>query len=133
MPALLLTFWKPIASVLLLAALVAAFFLLKHGYDNEKREEGAAPVRAEFEAYKAKEAAIVAGLATSWDQKRQEAETNANAAEVERAKSFSVLQARAAAIATGGGDAGGRLRLYDDGARAAAGIAPAAAVPDGGK
>ena len=115
----LLMFCKPIAGVLLLAALVAAFVLLKHGYDNEKREEGAAPVRAEFAAYRAKEAAIVAGLATQWDAKRQEAETNANAAEVERTKSFSLLQERARVLATGGGDAGGHLRLYDD-ARAAA-------------
>jgi hypothetical protein len=71
-------------------------------------------VQAEFDAYRAKEAAIVAGLASQWDAKRQQAEVSAQQLETERAERFSSLQDRARSLAGAGVSAGGRLRLYDD-------------------
>ena len=46
----LLTFWKPIAAVLLLVALVGALAFAKHGYDERRRSEGRAEVTAKWDA-----------------------------------------------------------------------------------
>jgi len=46
----LLMFWKPIAGVLLVVALVAAVGLTKHRYDEHRRDEGRAEVQTKWDA-----------------------------------------------------------------------------------
>jgi len=46
----LLMFWKPIAGVLLVIALVAAVGLTKHRYDEGRRDEGRVEVQAKWDA-----------------------------------------------------------------------------------
>jgi len=86
----------------------------------ENQKELADSVSKEYAEYKAKEAQIVAGLASAWDQKRQEAEKSASEKETAIAQSFSVLQDRTrVAGADDHSYADGTVRLYDD-ARASA-------------
>ena len=130
MIAFLPLFLRFLPYLLAIGSLFALYEYEQHRCNSacESQTERADKVTAEFAAYKEKEAAIVAGLANEWDTKRKQAEATATQLEKERAANFSALQDRARVLATGGGDAGGHLRLYDD-ARAAAEAAGTPAKP----
>jgi hypothetical protein len=49
----LLAFWKPIAAIVLVIALVAAVGIAKHSYDERRRDEGRAEIQASWDAAKA--------------------------------------------------------------------------------
>lgn len=71
---LLLRFWKPLAGVVLLLAVVLAVLSWKHGYDEARRGEGRAEVQAQFDAYVQAARERSTALALAWDQQRQAAE-----------------------------------------------------------
>jgi hypothetical protein len=110
-----------------IAAALAIFGAYEWAYHrgvNHEHEKVVA-LQAEFDLYRAKEAAIVAGLATQWDKARQDVEAKAVELETQRGKTFAALQDRAKALAEVSrikfsADA---VRLFDD-ARASAAAPP---------
>lgn len=87
----LIAFWKPIAALLLIVAVVAALAIAKHGYDERKRDEGRAEVQAKWDAAIA--AQKVRELAAA-----KEADEFANRLEAKRSADFARLAKRAAAL-----------------------------------
>lgn len=95
---LALKFWKPIAGIVLCIAIILALGAMKRSYDDGKREEGAAPVRAEFAAYVETARKRTTAITLAWDQKRIEAETAGKVADNERAKRMAESKVRLAAL-----------------------------------
>lgn len=95
---LLVAFWRPILAVVTILALALALAGLKSSYDKRKRAEGAAPVIAEFAAYKAAAAAETAAITLKWDQERIKAETAGKVAADERRKRLQDASKRAQAL-----------------------------------
>lgn len=84
----LLSHWRIVALGLLLAGAAIAIPIAKHHYDEERRDEGRSEVQTEWDADKAKQAAVVAAnLATkrATDQ-RTAAREKQRAAELAQAK-----------------------------------------------
>ena len=144
---MLLTFWKPIAGLVALLALGLAIMAVKHSYDDGKREEGAAPVRAEFDAYRKAATERTTAITLAWDQKRIAAETAQKGLDDERANRLADASKRAQALPAAVAAVvvpAAALSVLDDAIRAsdqpaatgsAGGIvearpAPAAAAPD---
>lgn len=80
------TFWKPIALIVGIAALWFGVMALKHSYDEGKRDEGRAEVRAELDAYKAAAMERTSAITLAWDQQRQATEAAAKGLDDERSK-----------------------------------------------
>ena len=95
---LALKFWKPLALFVAALAIALALGAIKRSYDDGKREEGAAPVRAEFEAYKKTAMERTSAITLAWDAKRIEAEQAGKVADDERAKRFAESKKRAQAL-----------------------------------
>ena len=95
---LALKFWKPLAGVVLCIAIALALGAMKRSYDDGKREEGAAPIRAEFKAYKDAAMARTTAITLAWDQKRIEAEQAGKVADDERARRIAESKVRLAAL-----------------------------------
>lgn len=118
---LALKFWKPLAGIVLCVAIALALGAMKRSYDDGKREEGAAPIRAEFAAYKDAAMARTTAITLAWDQKRIEAETAGKVADDERAKRMAESQKRLAALPAAVAAVvvpGRALSLLDDAIRA---------------
>ena len=95
---LALKFWKPLAGIVLCIAIALALGAMKRSYDDGKREEGAAPIRAEFKAYKDAAMARTTAITLAWDAKRIEAEQAGKVADDERAKRMAESKVRLAAL-----------------------------------
>ena len=94
----LLMFWKPLAGILLIAALAAGALFAKHGYDERRREEGRAEIRAEWKADTERRVAMTTAITNEWNAKRIEAETAIGERDRERAQRQADNQARARAL-----------------------------------
>jgi len=71
---ILLEFWKPIALLLIVVALVGFVAYKKDQYDEGKMDLGRAEVQAKWDTDKAERIARTAAMTMLWDAKRQEAE-----------------------------------------------------------
>lgn len=96
--AVLAKIWKPLAIVGTVLILWFGMLAIKHSYDDGKREEGAAPVRAEFAAYVETARKRTTAITLAWDQKRIEAEAAGKVADDERAKRMAESKVRLAAL-----------------------------------
>jgi hypothetical protein len=67
-----IAFWKPIAGILLVLALVGTVAFAKHRYDERRRDEGRVEVQAKWDAYKAEQIERTTAMTMLWDSKRQE-------------------------------------------------------------
>lgn len=131
---LALRFWKPLAGIVIVLAIVLALGAMKRSYDDGKRAEGAKPVQAAFDAYVKAAQERTTAITLAWDAKRIEAEQAGKVADDERAKRMAESQKRLAALppAVAAVIVPGRaLSLLDDAIRASDSPTPAgpAAVP----
>ena len=76
----LLAFWKPIAAILLVVALVGTVAFAKHAYDERRRDEGRAEVTAKWDAANAAQKVREAKAAAEADdfQRRADAKRDAD-------------------------------------------------------
>lgn len=124
----LLEFWKPIALVLLVAALAVAAIVAKHSYDEGMRNEGRAEVRAEWAKETAVKNKAIADQATAWDIQRQKTETAENERDAARQKLFAAIAPLPAAVA--GQRVPGAFVVHLDAGRRAAAASGTPAEPD---
>lgn len=73
----LLTFWKPIAIVLVVAALATAVGIEKHRYDERRRDEGRAEIQSKWDADIQVRIARTTAITNLWDGERQRADKEA--------------------------------------------------------
>ena len=73
----LLTFWKPIAIILVVIALAAAVGIEKHRYDERRRDEGRADIQAKWDADIQVRIKRTTEITNLWDQQRQRADKEA--------------------------------------------------------
>jgi hypothetical protein len=87
----LLMFWKPIAAIVAVLALVATVAILKHSYDEHRRDEGRSEVQVKWDAANAaqKQREILAA---------KEADEYANRLEAKRKLDFDRLAKRTAQL-----------------------------------
>lgn len=83
----LLAFWKPIAAVLIVAALFAAVALAKSSYDERRRDEGREEVRAEM-------AAAQAAQEAAWQEQKRKTEVATNERNAARRAAFKAAAER---------------------------------------
>lgn len=95
---LALRFWKPLAGIVIVLAIVLALGAMKRSYDDGKRAEGAKPVQAAFDAYVKAAQERTTAITLAWDAKRIEAEQAGKVADDERAKRMAESQKRLAAL-----------------------------------
>ena len=95
---LALKFWKPIAGIVIVLAIVLALGAMKRSYDDGKRAEGAKPVQEMHDAYVKAARERTTAITLAWDVKRVEAEQAGKVADDERAKRMAESKVRLAAL-----------------------------------
>lgn len=104
--AFLFTFWKPIAAGIAIVAVLIALGVVKHRYDEGKREEGRAALRPQLEASiaaeKEREAENAKCVAASKEQSDAIVEANTRAKAAQDATAKLIAAARAISLQNAG-------------------------------
>jgi hypothetical protein len=72
----LVTFWKPLALIIIIATLATAVGVAKHNYDERRRDEGRAEVQAKWDADKKVRIERTTAIVNLWDKERQRADAS---------------------------------------------------------
>jgi len=97
----LLAFWKPIAAILAVLAVVATVGIMKHRYDERRRDEGRTEIQVKWDAAKVAQHAREVVAAKEADEFQTRAYAKRDADFNALARRNAVLAARLAAIPVG--------------------------------